>query len=62
VVDTASGEVVSNKPVEVVLSEQGTLKAERLEVLNSGEIIRFTGNVVMNLTGIGPEAAPSEKQ
>jgi len=62
VVDTASGEIVSNKPVEVVLSEQGTLKAERLEVLNSGEIIRFTGNVVMNLTGIGPEAAPSEKQ
>jgi len=30
VVDTASGEVVSNKPVEVE-SQQGTIKAERLE-------------------------------
>ncbi len=62
VVDTASGEIVSNKPVEVVLSEQGTLTSERLEVLQSGEIVRFTGNVVMSLTGLPNNAAPAEKR
>jgi lipopolysaccharide export system protein LptC len=62
VVDTASGEIVSNKPVEVVLSDQGTLKSERLEVLQSGEIVRFTGNVVMNLTGLPNDAKTSEKR
>jgi lipopolysaccharide export system protein LptC len=61
VVDTGSGEVVSNKPVEVV-SQQGTIKAERLEVLRSGEIVRFTGNVVMNLAGTGDETPPAEKR
>jgi lipopolysaccharide export system protein LptC len=55
VVDTATGEVVSNKPVEVI-TQQGTLKAERLEVVKSGEVVRFVGNVVMNLAGMG--AAP----
>ncbi len=49
VVDTATGEVVSNKPVEVI-TQQATLTAERLEVLKSGEIVRFIGNVVMNLS------------
>ena len=48
VVDTANGEVVSNKPVEVI-TQQATLRAERLEVVKSGEIVRFIGNVVMNL-------------
>ena len=61
VVDTGSGEVVSNKPVEVV-SQQGTIKAERLEVLRSGEVVRFTGNVVMNLAGTGDETPPAEKR
>lgn len=62
IVDTASGEVVSNKPVEVVLQEQGTLRAERLEVLKSGEVVRFTGNVVMNLTKIPDDVAQAEKK
>jgi lipopolysaccharide export system protein LptC len=62
VVDTGSGEIVSNKPVEV-LSQQGTLKAERLEVSKSGEIVRFSGNVVMNVSGQGDGAVPAaEKQ
>jgi lipopolysaccharide export system protein LptC len=61
VVDTGSGEVVSNKPVEVV-SQQGTIKAERLEVLRSGEVVRFTGNVVMYLSGTGDETPPAEKR
>lgn len=58
VVDTASGEVVSNKPVEV-LSQQANIKAERLEVIKSGEIIRFTGHVMMDLTALGSDDAPA---
>ena len=48
VVDTGSGEVVSNKPVEV-FTQDATLNADRLEVEKSGEIVRFIGGVVMNL-------------
>jgi lipopolysaccharide export system protein LptC len=48
VVDTGSGEVVSNKPVSV-FTQDATLKAERLEVEKSGDVVRFIGNVVMNL-------------
>jgi lipopolysaccharide export system protein LptC len=58
VVNTGSGEVVSNKPVEVE-SKQGTIKSERLEVLKSGEVVRFTGNVMMNLSGLGDDDAPA---
>ena len=61
VVDTASGEVVSNKPVEV-LSEQANVKSDRLEVIKSGEVVRFTGNVMMNLTSLGDAASPAEKR
>jgi lipopolysaccharide export system protein LptC len=61
VVDTGGGEVVSDKPVEV-LSQQGTIKAERLEVLKSGEVIRFTGNVMMNLSGLSDDAPAAEKR
>jgi lipopolysaccharide export system protein LptC len=48
VVDTASGNVRSEKPVEVKM-QQGTINAQRLEVTNGGEVIRFEGGVVMNL-------------
>ena len=61
VVDTGSGQIVSNKPVEV-LSQQGTLKADRLEVLKSGEVVSFTGNVMMNLSGLGDEAPAAGKR
>ena len=40
VVDTGSGEVVSNKPVSV-FTQDATLKAERLEVEKSGDVVRF---------------------
>jgi lipopolysaccharide export system protein LptC len=50
VVDTGTGEIVSDKPVEV-LTQQGTLNANRLEVVRSGEIVRFLGGVIMNLAG-----------
>jgi lipopolysaccharide export system protein LptC len=49
VINVRNGHVVSDKPVEVSMI-QGTLKANRLEILNSGEIIRFDMGVVMDLT------------
>jgi lipopolysaccharide export system protein LptC len=57
-VDTGSGEVVSNKPVEV-LTQDGTLNADRLEVEKSGDIVRFVGGVVMNLNGAGNAKPPA---
>ena len=59
VVDTANGEVVSNKPVSV-FTQDATLNADRLEIQKSGEIVRFIGNVVMNLDNVGkPAPAPA---
>jgi lipopolysaccharide export system protein LptC len=60
VVDTASGEVVSNKPVEA-FSQDSTLNADRLEVEKSGDIVRFVGSVVMNLNGAGSPKPPAAK-
>lgn len=60
IVDTGSGEVVSNKPVEV-LTQDATLNADRLEVEKSGDIVRFIGGVVMNLNGIGNPKPPAAK-
>ena len=57
VVDTASGEVVSDKPVKV-FTDQGTLNADRLEVIKSGEIVNFIGHVVMNLNARDTAGAP----
>ena len=58
--DTGSGEVVSNKPVEV-LTQDATLNADRLEVEKSGDIVRFIGGVVMNLNGVGSPKPPAAK-
>ena len=60
IVDTGSGEVVSNKPVEV-LTQDSTLNADRLEVEKSGDIVRFIGSVVMNLNGVGNPKPPAAK-
>jgi lipopolysaccharide export system protein LptC len=49
VVDVHSGNIVSDKPVEVKL-QQGTVNANRLEVADSGDLIRFDGEVTMMLT------------
>ena len=39
----------------------GTLVADKLRILNSGEVVRFEGNVVMNLVMDQPETpAPVE--
>lgn len=48
VVDTGTGDVVSNKPVEVQML-QGTINSNRLEVTNGGDVIRFEGGVTMYL-------------
>jgi lipopolysaccharide export system protein LptC len=47
-VDIRKGNVVSNKPVQVKLL-QGTLDANRLEIVDSGDVVRFDGGVSMIL-------------
>jgi lipopolysaccharide export system protein LptC len=47
-VDIRKGNVVSNKPVQVKLL-QGTLDANRLEIVNSGDLVRFGGGVDMTV-------------
>lgn len=49
VIDIATGDVVSNKPVEVNAPE-ANVKANGLEVVSGGDIIRFEGNVRMLVT------------
>lgn len=48
VVDVRTGDVITEHPVEVILLN-GTLNANRLEVVNNGELLRFDGGVGMNL-------------
>ena len=52
VVNVRTNHVVSEKPVEVTM-RQGTVNANRLEVTNSGEVIRFDGGVTMVLVPEG---------
>jgi lipopolysaccharide export system protein LptC len=47
-VDIRKGNVVSEKPVEVKLL-QGVLNANRLDIENSGDLVRFGGGVTMTL-------------
>jgi lipopolysaccharide export system protein LptC len=51
-VEVKKGRIVSEKPVQMKMP-QGTLDANRLEVTETGAVIRFDGGVVMVLT---PEA------
>jgi lipopolysaccharide export system protein LptC len=48
VVNVRTNHIVSEKPVEVTM-RQGTINGNRLEVINSGEVIRFEGGVTMVL-------------
>jgi lipopolysaccharide export system protein LptC len=48
VVNVRTNHMVSEHPVEVTM-KQGTVNANRLEVTNSGEVIRFEGGVTMVL-------------
>lgn len=47
-IDIRKGNVVSNNPVELKML-QGTLNANKLEIVNSGEVVRFHGGVVMDM-------------
>jgi lipopolysaccharide export system protein LptC len=49
VVDVHSSNMVSEKPVQVRM-QQGTINANRMEVIDSGDTIRFGGGVTMVMT------------
>jgi len=59
VVDIHRGHVVSDQPVNVKLL-QGTLDANRLEIENSGELVRFDGGIKMVLM-LNQNGKPKEK-
>ena len=48
VVNVRTNHMVSEHPVEVIM-RQGTINANRVEVTNGGEVIRFEGDVTMVL-------------
>ena len=48
-VDIKKGSIVSEKPVQLKM-QQGTLNANRLEVTETGTVVRFDGGVVMTIT------------
>jgi lipopolysaccharide export system protein LptC len=56
-VDMHSGHVISQQPVEVKLLN-GVLNAKGIEVIDSGNLIRFDGGVVMDMTLGGTDRAP----
>ncbi|MEJ2433031.1 MAG: LPS export ABC transporter periplasmic protein LptC [Pseudolabrys sp.] len=66
IIDIRKGHVVSNKPVEVKLL-QGTLNANGLEIVKSGDVVRFDHGVTMTLklhqpdSAAGKTAAPQAK-
>jgi len=57
-VDLNKGTVASDEHVDVKLLN-GTLTADKLRIFNSGEIVRFEGNVVMNLDNLGTQEEPA---
>lgn len=48
VIDTKNGNVISEKPVQLKMLN-GTIKGNRFELLNSGDVIRFDKGVVVNM-------------
>jgi lipopolysaccharide export system protein LptC len=58
-VDVKTNRIISDQPVEVTLST-GTVKANRLEVSDNGDVMRFEGDVDVNL--VPPPAAPPPAQ
>jgi lipopolysaccharide export system protein LptC len=55
-VDMGKNTVSSDEHVDVKLLN-GTLTSDRLRITGGGEVIRFEGNVVMNLDNLNPPAA-----
>ena len=58
-IDIRKGYVLSERPVEVEML-QGTLNANRLEIVDSGDLVRFDGGVNMTLM-LGEAAASQAK-
>ncbi len=58
-IDINKGTVTSDEHVDVKLLN-GTLTADRLRIFNSGEVVRFEGNVVMNLDKLGDDATSAQ--
>lgn len=56
VINTATSEIVSSKPVEVK-TQQVTIRADRIEVTGGGELVSFIGGVVVSLPASDPIAA-----
>jgi lipopolysaccharide export system protein LptC len=54
--DVRKGHIVSEKPVEVFLPN-GKLNANRMEVIDNGELLRFDGGIVLNLKSVGTAPA-----
>jgi lipopolysaccharide export system protein LptC len=54
-VDMGKGAVTSDEHVDVKLLN-GTLSADRLRITGGGEVVRFEGNVVMNLDKLPDES------
>jgi lipopolysaccharide export system protein LptC len=57
VMDMRKGRVVSQKPVEVML-KTGRIAAKQMEVVESGEVVRFHGGVTMDYQASDPVIAP----
>jgi lipopolysaccharide export system protein LptC len=60
-VDVRKSYIVSEKPVEVFLPN-GKLDANRMEVMDNGELIRFDKGVVLVLNGEPPAAKKAPKR
>jgi lipopolysaccharide export system protein LptC len=58
-VDMAKGTVTSDEHVDVKLPN-GTLTSDRLKITGGGEVVRFEGNVVMNLDNLPAADTPSQ--
>ena len=60
-VDIGKGTVMSDEHVDVKLLN-GTLTADKLRITGGGEVVRFEGNVVMNLVMDSPTPAADSGQ
>ena len=58
-VDIGKGTVTSEEHVDVKLLN-GTLTADKLRITGGGEVVRFEGNVVMNLDNLSPPGASDQ--
>jgi lipopolysaccharide export system protein LptC len=58
-VDIGKSTVTSEEHVDVKLLN-GTLTSDRLRIFNGGEVVRFEGNVVLNLDNLSPPEEAAE--